>query len=604
MPGRQTVYEVLCATVSRHPGRLAYSSKRDGRWVSITWADQDEAVRNVGKALMASGVARGEIVGILSGTRLEWLQADFGINAVGAMTLGIYPSSTADEVGFLLGFSGATLLFVETEALLRKVESVREKAPGLRTVVLFEGATDGAAGVVGLAEFLGRAETVTDDQFDARATGVSPDDVAALVATSGTTGVPKLAMITHDNLVFTTSSVLQCVPLGPDDSTLLFLPLAHVFARVIAYCSMRAGLCLAFAESLQTVGENLKEIRPTFIASVPRIFEKVHEKILAGVNEAGGIKATLFRRAVSVGLAAGEYRAKRQPVPGTLAIRLRLADKLVLHKVRAAFGGRLVFAISGAAPLNPRLGEFFHACGVLLLEGLGMTENTSFSNLNRVENYRFGTVGLPGPGIEMRLAEDGEILFRGRNVMKGYYENPEATAESLGADGWLRTGDVGEIDPDGHLRVTDRKKDLIITSGGKNVAPQRIERILRESPYIAQAICFGDRRKYLTALLTLEPANVLAWAQKNGIAETDPAALAGLPDVRQLLEREVGELNQLLASFEKVKKFQLLPRDLTIEAGELTPSLKIKRKVVSERYGHLVEELYAESAVGTEQGVR
>jgi long-chain acyl-CoA synthetase len=604
MPDRQTVYELFRETVSRYSDRPAYTSKKDGRWVSLTWADQGRAVQNVGKALMASGVAHGEIVGILSGTRLEWLQADFGINSIGATTLGIYPSSTAEEVGFLLSFSGATHLFVETEELLRKVESVREKAPRLRTVVLFDGGSDPAHGVVALAEFLGRAGTVTDAQFDARAAAVTPEDVAALVATSGTTGVPKLAMITHDNLVFTTSSVVQSVAFGPDDSTLLFLPLAHVFARVIAYSSVRAGCLLAFAESLLTVGENLKEIRPTFIASVPRIFEKIYEKILAGVNEAGGIKVALFGWAVGVGLAAGEYRAKRQPVPGLLAIRLRIADKLVLHKIRAALGGRLVFAISGAAPLNPKLGEFFHASGVLVLEGLGMTENTSFSNVNRLENYRFGTVGQPGPGIEMKIAADGEIVFHGRNVMKGYYNNPEATAESIGADGWLRTGDVGEIDPDGHLRVTDRKKDLIITSGGKNVAPQRIERILRESPYIAQAICFGDRRKYLTALVTLEPSNIAAWAKKNGIAETDPVVLAARPEVRQLVEREVGELNGQLASYEKIKKFELLPRDLTIEAGELTPSLKIKRKVVFEKYGQLVEKLYADAAVGKEQGVR
>ena len=464
------------------------------------------------------------------------------------------------------------------------------------------GASDPARGVLSMAEFLGRAGKVTDGQFEARAAEVSPGDVAALVATSGTTGVPKLAMITHDNLVFTTSSVLGCLPFGPDDSTLLFLPLAHVFARVIAYCSMRAGICLSFAESLNAVGENLRETRPTFIASVPRVFEKVYEKIVAGATATGGVKAALFGWAIGVGREAGAFRMRKEPLPGLLALRHGIADKLVLHKVREALGGRLVFAISGAAPLNPMLGEFFHACGVLILEGLGMTENTSFTNVNRVDDYRFGTVGRPGSGIEMKLAEDGEILFNGRNVMKGYYNNPEATAEALRADGWLRTGDVGEIDPDGHLRVTDRKKDLIITSGGKNVAPQRVERVLRESPYVAQAVCFGDKRKYLTALITLDPANIAAWAHKHGIAETDPEALSRHPELRRMIEAEIADLNRKLASFEQIKKFEVLPRDLTIEAGELTASLKIKRKAVSQKYGQLVENLYGEGGGGPTGG--
>ncbi len=595
MSDRQTVYQLFQATVRANASRPAYMSKKDGRWVSITWAEQDQAVRRVAKALIASGIARGEIVAIQSGTRLEWLQADFGINATGAMTLGIYPSSTPDDIAYLLNFSGAKLLFAENDEQLRKVQRIREHAPQLRTIVLFEGASDPARGVLSLAEFIARAESVPDPAFEARVAEVRPEDVAALVATSGTTGMPKLAMITHDNLAFTTWSVLECLALKPEFSTLLFLPLAHVFARVIAYCSMRKGVCVAFAESLQTVGENLKEIRPHFIASVPRIFEKVHEKILAGVNEAGGLKARLFHWAVGVGREAGAYKLKRQPVPAVLGVQLNLADRLVLHKIRAALGGRLNFAISGAAPLNPMLGEFFHACGVLVLEGLGMTENTSFSNVNRVEDYRFGTVGRPGPGVEMARAEDGEILFRGRNVMRGYYNNPEATAEALTPEGWLMTGDVGEIDPDGHLRITDRKKDLIITAGGKNVAPQRVERVLRESPYVSQAVCFGDRKKFLTALVTLDPVNIVAWAEKQGIGETDPVRLAARPEVRQLLEREVAEHNQQLASFEQVKKFDILPRDLTIDDGELTPSLKIKRKVVSQKYGHLVEKLYAEA---------
>jgi long-chain acyl-CoA synthetase len=352
-------------------------------------------------------------------------------------------------------------------------------------------------------------------------------------------------------------------------------------------------MTVAFAEGIEKVPDNLKEIRPHFIASVPRIFEKIYTKVTSSVQDAGGVKAKLFHWALNTGYQVSALQQKKQSIPTGLKLKHALANKLVLSKIQAAFGDRLVWAVSGAAPLNKSIAEFFHACGVLILEGIGMTENTSFTNVNRYDHNKFGTVGQVGPGIEMKIASDGEVLYRGPNVMKGYFKNPEATAETIDKDGWLYTGDIGEIDAEGFLRITDRKKDLIITAGGKNIAPQRIERILRTSRYISQAMAFGDRKKYVTALVTLNPEHVAPWAKAQGIEYKNFEELAQHPKVRELIEAEVAEKNNELASFESVKYVRIVPKDFSIDGGELTPSLKLKRKVVTERYRNLLEEMYA-----------
>lgn len=336
----------------------------------------------------------------------------------------------------------------------------------------------------------------------------------------------------------------------------------------------------------------MKEVRPHFIASVPRIFEKIYTKVMSGVQQAGGLKAKLFQWALHAGYEVSRMQQKKQAVPPLLAVKHALANKLVLHKIQDAFGGRLIWAVSGAAPLNKSVAEFFHACGVLILEGIGMTENSSFSNVNRYDDNKFGTVGPVGPGIEMKLAPDGEILFRGPNVMKGYFKNAAATSATIDADGWLYSGDVGEIDADGFLRITDRKKDLIITAGGKNIAPQRIEKIICTSPFISQAMAFGDRKHYVTALITLNPESISAWAEAQGIEFKNLEELARHPQIRDLIEREVNEKNKELASYESVKKIRILPKDFSIAGGELTPTLKVKRKVVTEKYRTTLEEMY------------
>jgi long-chain acyl-CoA synthetase len=402
-------------------------------------------------------------------------------------------------------------------------------------------------------------------------------------------------MITHGNLTFTAWSARQCLTLEPHFVTLLFLPLAHVFARMIVVLCQNAAITLAFAESLPRVPENLREVRPHFIVSVPRLFEKFTEKITGGVQRSGPLTRRLFGWAIGVGRRVSERRLSRRAVPAALALQWRIAERLVLRKVHRAFGGRLLWAASGAAPLDRRVAEFFHALGIPIIEGLGMTENTSLSNVNRLDHNKLGTVGPTVPGVEMKLAPDGEILFRGRNLMKGYYEDPAATAETIDDEGWLHTGDIGTIDEDGFLTITDRKKELIVTAAGKNIAPQRVEKALRASPYLSQIIVHGDRRKYVTALVVLEREALLSWASGQGLGALGFEELCRREEVRRLIETEIAECNRGLASFETVKKFRILPRELSIESGELTPTLKVKRRVVCQHYADLLDEMYREA---------
>jgi long-chain acyl-CoA synthetase len=590
----RSIPEMFQAITTANPEGIGYSSKKDGTWLETTWADCRAKVTEVGKSLIGLGVEHGKQVAILSQTRLEWVLCDLGTVTIGAVTVGIYPSTLAEDCSYVLDHSESEVIFVENAEQLEKILKVRGALPVLRHIVIYDGASDPSHDVLSWNDFLQRGSEVSDEQYGARGAAIQPDDTASIVYTSGTTGLPKGVMITHDNLLFSCDSALQCLEFSSNQCTLLFLPLAHVFARLIAYVSLISGITVAFAESFATVGENLKEIRPHFIPSVPRVYEKVYDKIITNAETAGGIKLKLFNWAVGVGMQESKLRQARRPLPAGLKLKHALANKLVLHKIQAALGGRLEWAVSGAAPLNTTIAEFFDACGVTILEGIGMTENTSFTSVNRLDNNRFGTVGLAGPGIEQRIAEDGEILYRGRNVMKGYFKDPEATAEAIDAEGWLHSGDIGEIDEDGFLKITDRKKDLIVTAGGKNVAPQRIERIMRTSHYISQVVAYGDKKKFVSALVTLDPEAMADWAAQNGMEQASIEQLSGHPEVVALIRDEVEERNGQLASFESVRKFHILPRDLTIEAGEMTPSLKIKRRVVVERYNTELEALYAE----------
>lgn len=590
----QSIYQLFQEVSTVNGAKLAFQHKRDGNWFDVTWSEARDTVTRVTKSLMALEVAKGDRVCILSKTRLEWSLCDFGIVSFGAVTVGIYHSSLPEDCAYIINHSDAEVIFVENSEQLDKILEVRDELPKLRQIIVYDDFTEADQNILSWEDFLDKGATVPDEEVARRGEEVGPDDLASIVYTSGTTGIPKGAMITNRNLVFTSASAVECLYLQPHFVSLAFLPLAHVFARIIAYVCMRYGTPVAFAEDFTTIAANMKEIRPHFIASVPRVYEKAYDKILSGAEEAGGVKLALFNWAVGVGRKVSELRLRKQPIPGGLALQHKIAHKLVLHKIGDAFGGRLVWAVSGAAPLNKAIGEFFHACGVTILEGIGMTENTSFTHVNRYDNNKFGTVGQPGPGIEAKIAADGEVLTRGDNTMQGYFKNEEATAETIDDEGWLHTGDIGEIDDEGFLRITDRKKDLIITAGGKNVAPQRIEQIMRTSHYIAQVVACGDRKKFISALITLDPDHIQAWAAENGLEAMSPEELAAHPKVRELIEKEIEEKNRQLASYESIKKFHIVPHDFSIEAGELTPTMKIKRKIIFQKYTDQIEALYTD----------
>ncbi len=468
---------------------------------------------------------------------------------------------------------------------------IRKEIPNIRKVILFKG-TFQDDWVISFDEFLKLGKEVPEAEFQQRVQAVTPQDPAGIVYTSGTTGVPKGAVLTHDNITFTAQSARQCIDVWEGDEQFLFLPLAHVFARLCVNFALLTGTPTTFTRSMDTIVEDIKVAKPHWFASVPRVYEKVYAKVLSGAEAKGGLALKIFRWACQVGEKVSDAKLNKKPISAFTNLQYGLASKLVFHKIHEALGGRVRWCISGAAPLSPAIGRFFHAAGILILEGIGMTENTSFTNVNRVDNYRFGWVGQPGPDIEQRIGPDGEILYRGRNVMKEYYKMPAETAETITPEGWLRTGDLGEIDGENFLRVTGRKKELIITSGGKNIAPARVEGLLAMSKYIGQVCVLGDRRQFLVALITLNPDNVKAYAQENGISFTSIDELMTDERIMRLIENEVAEKNKGLASFESIKKFKIVP-EFTIANGLLTPTLKIKKNLVAEKYKKEIEAMYA-----------
>ncbi len=587
-----SLYQMFQEVSTINGSKLAFKHKRKGNWFDVTWTEAKETVQRVSKSLIALKIEKASKASILSQTRLEWVLCDFGIVSCGVVTVGIYHSNLPEGCAYILDHSDSEIVFVEDAEQLAKVLEVRERLPNLRHIVIYEGPSDAKRGVMSWEDFLDQGADVSEEEVAQRGEELGPEDLASIVYTSGTTGEPKGAMISHGNLVFTSWSAGESLYMEPFFSTLLFLPLAHVFARLIVYVCLRKAVPVAFAESFNTVVQNLQEIRPHFIASVPRVYEKAYDKIVSNAADAGGIKLKLFYWALGVGRKVGELQQKKQPIPGGLALQHRIAHKLVLHKVVEIFGGRMEWSVSGAAPLNKSIAEFFHACGVLILEGIGMTENTSFTHVNRFDNYKFGSVGQLGPEVEHLIATDGELLTRGANTMQGYFKNPEATAETIDQEGWLHTGDIGEVDTEGFLRITDRKKDLIITAGGKNVAPQHVEQVLRTSHYIGQVVAIGDRKKFLSAIITLDPDTVPEWAAQNDLGDLTLEELAVHPKVHELIEMEIEQRNKSLASYEGIKKFEILPRDFSIEGGELTPTLKVKRKAVVEKYKDEIESLY------------
>jgi len=587
-------HEMLKTTVDRTPDTIAFRTiLESGEMESVTWSEFYDQVRQAAKALIALGVAHGDKVNVLSYTNYRWVQTDFAVMAIGGCTVGIYQTLLPKDVRHIIDHSDAVLVFAEDQQQLAKLREIRKEIPDIRRVVLFKGDPGDDDWVISYNQFLALGADVSDETLEQRIGAVTPEDVAAIVYTSGTTGVPKGAVLTNDNFTFTAQSVKESLSVEGADETLLFLPLAHVFARLIVLGALANNITLTFARGLDTIAEDMKIARPHWFASVPRVYEKVYSKIISGAEAKGGLALKIFRWALDVGYQVSDCKLNRRPVPALTALKYKLAHKLVFSKVHEALGGRVRWCVSGAAPLNPDIARFFHAADILILEGIGMTENTSFTNVNRVDNYRFGWVGPTGPGIEQKTDEHGEIMYRGRNVMKEYYKMPAETEETITKDGWQYTGDLGEIDDEGFLRVTGRKKDLIITAGGKNVAPTAIEGLVATSKFINQVCVIGDRRKYLTALITVDEENIRAYAQEHAVTGTELSDLVINPQIVNLIGREVEEKNQQFASFETIKKFKIVD-EFTIDNGMLTPTMKVKRNVAVERYKDLIEEMYVE----------
>ncbi|HUF11933.1 MAG TPA: long-chain fatty acid--CoA ligase [Longimicrobiales bacterium] len=584
-----TLNRLFLDAVTELEGEEAFRHKDANGWTSITYSEFAANVRRLARAMDVLGVARGDRVAILSENRPEWPLADYASLGLCAFNVPVYPTLPADQIHYLLEDSGAKLIVVSSAEQAEKIRSIRGRLPALHWMITFD---DVAAGEreLSLSEALERGDAAAfePEWFEARSREARPDDIATVIYTSGTTGRPKGVMLTHDNIYSNTRAVDLVVPTGTEDVALSLLPLSHIFERMVEYFLFSKGVTIAYAESIEKVPENLKEVRPTIVPSVPRLYEKIY----ARVKGATGVKGVLVKWASAVGTRWADAKLAGREPSALVALQHRLADKLVFSKLRQATGGQLRFFISGGAPLSEALGRFFYAAGVLILEGYGLTETSPVTNVNRPDRFRFGTVGPALPGTSIRIADDGEILVKGPQVMKGYYKNEQATAEVI-VDGWFHTGDVGEIDADGFLRVTDRKKDLIVTSGGKNIAPQPIENRLKLNGFVAEAVMIGDRRPHPIVLVVPNRERLTAWAAQNGITGTDLSELIENDRVQSLYRAEIESQLAGVANYELPKKIGLLSREFSIDGGELTPKLSVKRRVVEKRYADLIESMYA-----------
>jgi long-chain acyl-CoA synthetase len=592
----RTIAELPFFTAGRFPRPDMLGQCRGGAVVPVGAREFLERVRDVSLGLSTLGMQAGDRVLLLSESRPEWLVADFAILTAGAVTTPIYTTLSADQVAFILRDSGATLAVASSELQARKLLDAAAGGSALRTLVTIDSCVLAAEGiqVISMDDVATRGHQRIRDgwgvarEFHDRARAVRPDDLATIIYTSGTTGEPKGVMLTHANLIANLAGVLAELDLRSDDVALSFLPLCHAFERIVAYVYFCTGVSMVFAESIETIARDLLTVRPTVMSGVPRVFEKLHARVMEKGEAATGLRRSLFRWAASLAAARGARLPEGQPLPLRVRLGSGLAERLVFSKIKAGIGGRLRYAVSGSAPLDPTIARFFYGIGIPVLEGYGLTETSPVLSVMPLGKVRFGTVGPPLKNVEIRIADDGEILARGPNVMRGYYNRPEETAAAL-AGGWFHTGDIGSFDDHGYLRITDRKKEILVTSGGKKIAPQPIEQRLRAHPLVVEAVLVGDRRHFPAALLVPDVARLAARLNQ------DPAAVRGSltsDAVRALYQSVVDEVNRGLAQFERIKQFALLEEELTIANGVLTPSLKIKRRVVEERYRTVIEEIY------------
>jgi long-chain acyl-CoA synthetase len=587
---------VIASTIASLPGSAAerFGSHcaarfKDGdEWRELTYSEVGDAIDEMALGLIELGVGHGDRVGILANTRLEWTLASFAVSAAGAIVVPVYPTNSPKECEWVLGNSGARAVICEDEEQRHKIDQIRERLSELEHVI----GIDPGAGDLTLDELRERGRDGDRNELSSRQENVDPQDAWTIIYTSGTTGPPKGTVLTQRNGMFVCEVVEQLAFVREDEATYLYLPLAHVFALITQLASYDQGTTIVyFGGNSKKILEEIIETKPTYLPSVPRIFEKLYGAAMGMQQQASEEDQKRFKQALKLGVEVRARRERGEEVPEEMAKQFEQADEQIFARVRDLFGGKVRQAVSGAAPIAPEILEFFYAAGVPVLEGWGMTESTGVGTVATLEHFKFGTVGRAVPGVDLKTTDEGEILMRGPNVFREYWQNPEATSETL-IDGWLHTGDLGEIDDEGYLKITGRKKDIIITAGGKNLTPSNIENDLKQSPFISQAVMYGDRKPYPVALITLDPEEITPWAKEQGLPE-DISELAENDKVRELVQTELDRANSNYAQVEQIKKFTILDHDLSIDEGELTPTLKVKRNVIYDRYGDLFESMYS-----------
>ena len=591
----ETIVSRFFANADRLGSRPSHYFKRDGRWVPVGWRSAAAIVRNVAAGLIDCGHKPGDAVAILSATRREWLYSDLGNLAAGGISVGVYPSMTPDQTHYVIAHADCRFAVVEDAKQLTKLRAGISAGRFPKLTMTFVIDTTGAsldpARELPFRELVRRGQRARNDA-DARRAALTLEQAAIFVYTSGTTGPPKGAMITHGNVVSAMTS-MQAMRLESTDVGFSFLPLAHVLQRAVDYYAIWNGCSGYYGEGIDKIADNLAETSPTVVAAVPRIFEKVHARIHAQVASSSAARQRIFKWAIGVGSQISRLRQAGRPIPPALEVRHRIARRLVFDKLRQRLGGKIRLFVTGGAPIAKDILEFFDSADITILEGWGMTETFAAGTSNLPGASRFGTIGRPLPGIQLRLDSDGEILIKGGNLFAGYFKDEAATREVWTPDGYFRTGDIGKVDPDGFYSIVDRKKDILITAAGKNIAPQNIENLVKSDPRISQVVVLGDRKPYLVALITLAD-EALQWARGEGIAATTIAELSAHPRAEELVAGIIERTNRQLASYESIKKFRIVAHDFTQESGELTPSLKVKRNVVQGHHSALVEAMYAE----------
>ena len=593
---RVTINQMVQNTIQQYGSKTALSHKVDKKYQDISYATLAERIKDFCLGLTELGLQKGDRVALLSENRPEWAITDLATLAGGGVTVPMFSTLTSAQVEYIVRDSGAKILCVSSERQLQKIKDWDANVPtNLQHIVIFDDLQDDSVRTFDQVCELGQQVENGDQVYQQASDAVGPDDLASIIYTSGTTGDPKGAMLTHSNFMSNAQAATGIVSITPDDVFLSFLPLSHVFERMGGhYLPLSGGATIAYAESLFTIRQDMQEVRPTIMMSVPRLYEGMHERIIRSVKEGSSTKQKIFHWSVGVGAKVSQaIQRKRKPNP-ILSLKASIANKLVFQKLKAVTGGRLRFFVSGGAPLSKAIAEFFHAAGILILEGYGLTETSPVISVNQPDRWKFGTVGPIVPGVEVKIAEDGEILSRGPHIMQGYFNKPSDTAEAIDADGWFHTGDIGEIDEEGFLAITDRKKNILVLSNGKNVAPQPIENQLKQSPYISEIMLLGDQHKSVAALIVPSLDEIKEYAKEQQLETGDMAALLQTQEIQRLIRGEINQYSSDLADFERVRMFTLMAEEFSEESGEMTPTLKLKRSVVMENHKAAIEQMYGD----------